>query len=92
MYQYHQETIQDIKALIGIKDTIDGGYFRSLDDAVKVRQKKANEVFGEYVNKCEQQNIIIQVPKNKKIKKIEIEFYDDEYKRLERELEEIINK
>ena len=68
------------------------GYFRSLDDAVKARQKKANEVFGEYVNKCEQQNIIIQVPNNKKIKKIEIEFYDDEYKRLERELEEIINK
>ena len=68
------------------------GYFRSLDDAVKARQKKANEVFGEYVNKCEQQNIIIQVPNNKKIKKIEIEFYDDEIKRLERELEEIINK
>ena len=45
------------------------GYFRSLDDAVKARQKKANEVFGEYVNKCEQQNIIIQVPNNKKIKK-----------------------
>ena len=68
------------------------GYFRSLDDAVKARQKKANEVFGEYVNKCEQQNIIIQVPNNKKIKKIEIDFYDDDYKRLERELEEIINK
>ena len=68
------------------------GCFESLDDAVKARQKKANEVFGEYVNKCEQQNIIIQVPNNKKIKKIEIEFYDDEYKRLERELEEIINK
>ena len=68
------------------------GYFKSIDDAIKARQKKANEVFGEYVNKCEQQNIIIQVPNNKKIKKIEIEFYDDEYKRLERELEEIINK
>ena len=68
------------------------GYFRSLDDAVKARQKKANEVFGEYVNKCEQQNIIIQVPNNKKIKKIEIDFYDDDYKRLEREFEEIINK
>lgn len=68
------------------------GYFESLDDAIKARQKKANEVFGEYVNKCEQQNIIIQVPNNKKIKKIEIEFYDDDYKRLEREFEEIINK
>ena len=49
-------------------------------------------MFGEYTNKCEQQNIIIQVPNNKKIKKIEIEFYDDDYKRLEREFEEIINK
>ena len=68
------------------------GYFESLDDAVKARQKKANEVFGEYTNKCEQQNIIIQVPNNKKIKKIEIELYDDDYKRLEREFEEIINK
>ena len=68
------------------------GYFESLDDAVKARQKKANELFGEYTNKCEQQNIIIQVPNNKKIKKIEIEFFDDDYKRLEREFEEIINK
>ena len=68
------------------------GYFESLDDAVKARQKKANEVFGEYTNKCEQQNIIIQVPNNKKIKKIEIEFFDDDYKRLEREFEEIIKK
>ena len=25
MYQYHQEINQDIKALIGIKDPIDGG-------------------------------------------------------------------
>ncbi len=68
------------------------GYFESLDDAVKARQKKANELFGEYTNKSEQQNIIIQVPNNKNIKKIEIEFYDDDYKRLEREFEEIINK
>jgi hypothetical protein len=68
------------------------GCFEYLDDAVKARQKKANEVFGEYVNKGEQQNIIIQVPNNKKIKKIEIDFFDDDYKRLEREFEEIINK
>jgi len=68
------------------------GYFELLDDAVKARQKKANEVFGEYTNKCEQQNIIIQVPNDKKIKKIEIEFFDDDYKRLEKEFEEIINK
>ena len=68
------------------------GCFESLDDTVKARQKKANEVFVEYVNKCEQQNIIIQVPNNKKIKKTEIDFYDDDYKRLEREFEEIINK
>jgi hypothetical protein len=25
MFQYHQKTHQDIKALIGIKDPIDGG-------------------------------------------------------------------
>ena len=70
MYQYHQEANQDKRSdrwrasifVNGLKVHL--GYFESLDDAVRARQKKANEVFGEYVNKCEQQNIIIQVPNN----------------------------
>ena len=30
------------------------GYFQNIEDAKEVRQKKAKELFGEYINKCEQ--------------------------------------
>ena len=38
--------------------TVDGkrkhlGYFTNIDDAVKARQEKAKEIFGEFINKCE---------------------------------------
>lgn len=65
------------------------GYFETIEEAKEARIKKANELFGEYTNACEKQ-IIINIPKNKKIKNINIEFYDDEYKALEQEFENLI--
>ena len=57
------------------------GYFKTLEKAINARREKANELFGEFTNQCEKQeiNIKVEVPKDRKIKKVkvEVEFDDD---------------
>ena len=67
------------------------GYYKSLEKANNARVKKAKELFGDYINNCEKEvNINIKIPKNTKIK-INIDIIDDEYIKLEKELEELLN-
>lgn len=60
------------------RKTIHLGSFVNKEDAIIARAKKAQELFGEYINKCE----IIQT-KRKEI--------DEELEALEKEFEELIN-
>ncbi len=72
------------------------GSFLTKEEAIKARQNKAKELFGEYMNECEKPQIIeidlnIKKKRNQKIKlNINIEEDDDEYKKLEKEFEELL--
>ena len=73
------------------------GYFEKLEDAVKTRVKKAEELFGEFKNKCEKEikiNININIPVNTKVNlNINMKTEDElEIEQLERELNDIINR
>ena len=74
----------------------DLGLFENIEEAVNARVKKAEELFGEYKNKCEKiininishienLNINIKTEANKDIEELEIE-------QLEKELNDIINR
>ena len=46
------------------------GYFEKIEDAVNARVKKAEELFGEYMNSCEKEiniNININIPEKTKV-------------------------
>jgi hypothetical protein len=68
------------------------GLFTDKNEAIRVRQLKANELFGEFTNACEKiVNLNIKIPKNTKLNiNINIED-DDEYRMLEKELTDKIN-
>ena len=68
------------------------GLFTDKNEAIRVRQLKANELFGEFTNECEKIfNLNIKIPKNTKLNiNINIED-DDEYRMLEKELTDKIN-
>ena len=59
------------------------GRFENKEDAIKARVKKANELFGEFVNECEKIKEDIKQLKDDKQREL------DEIEELERELEEI---
>jgi hypothetical protein len=67
------------------------GYFDKLEDAIKARKLKANELFGEFIHQSERiVNLNITIPKNTKLNiNIKVE-EDEEYKKLEKEFEELI--
>ena len=66
------------------KKEIHLGSFQTKDDAIKARFKKAQELFGEYINTCEEiKNEIAEIKDDKKRELEELEA-------LERELEEIL--
>jgi hypothetical protein len=67
------------------------GYFKKLEDAVKARQEKANELFGEYTHHSERiVNLNIKIPPNTKLNiNVTVE-ENEEYKQLEKEFEELI--
>ena len=67
------------------------GYFDTKEKAINARFKKAKELFSDFINDCEKEvNINIKIPKNTKIN-INIEIIDDEYIKLEKELEDLLN-
>ena len=67
------------------------GRYDTKEEANNARVQKAKELFGEYTNKCEKEiNINIKVPKNTKIN-INIDVIDDEFLKLEKELDDLIN-
>ena len=69
------------------------GRVNNIQDAVKIRVKKAEELFGEFKNSCEKEiNINITIPTNTKINlNINIKTDEDlEIEHLERELDDII--
>ena len=71
------------------------GCFDNIEDAINARVKKAKELFGEYINKCEKEiNINLNIPKNTKVKlNINIKSQEDqELEDLEREFNEILNR
>ena len=64
------------------------GRYVNKEDAIKARQIKANELFGEFTNQCEKiVNFNIKIPKNTKLNiNIVVENdEDEEYKLLEQE-------
>jgi hypothetical protein len=72
--------------------TIHLGSFTNKEDAIKARQLKANELFGEFTHKSERiVNLNIKLPPNTKLN-INLTIDDDteEYKRLEQEFEQLI--
>ena len=71
------------------------GLFDKIEDAVNTRVKKAKEVYGEFMNKCEKAiNININIPANTKVNlNINIKSQEDqELEDLEREFNDILNK
>ena len=71
------------------------GYFDSIEDAVNARVKKAKEVYGEYMNKCEKEiTININIPENIKVNlNINIKSKEEqELEELEKEFNDILNK
>ena len=70
------------------------GYFDKIEDAINARVKKAKEVYGEYINKCEKEiNININIPDNTKVNlNINIKSQEDqELEELEKEFNDILN-
>ena len=71
------------------------GRFDNIEDAVNCRVKKAQELFGEYINKCEKEiNININIPANTKVNlNININQNEEqELEELEKEFNDILNK
>jgi hypothetical protein len=71
------------------------GYFDSIEDAVNTRVKKAKEIFGEYMNKCEKEiTINLNIPENTKVNlNINVKSKEDqELEDLEKEFNDILNK
>jgi hypothetical protein len=71
------------------------GCFKKIEDAVNARVKKAEELFGEYINKCEKEvTINLNIPVNTKVKlNINIKSQEDqELEELEKEFNDILNK
>jgi hypothetical protein len=70
------------------------GYFDKIEDAINERQKKANEIYGEFTNASEKiVNLNIMLPKTAKLNiNIKIEENDEDFHKLEKEFEEIINR
>jgi hypothetical protein len=70
------------------------GYFDKIEDAVNCRVKKAEEIFGEYINKCEKEvTINLNIPANTKVNlNINIKSQEDqELEELEKEFNDILN-
>ena len=70
------------------------GYFDKIEDAINARVKKAKEVYGEYINKCEKEiNININIPDNTKVNlNLNIKSQEDqELEELEKEFNDILN-
>ena len=70
------------------------GYFDNIEDAVNARVKKAQELFGEYMNKCEKEvTINLNIPANTKVNlNINIKPQEDqELEELEKEFNDILN-
>ena len=63
------------------------GLFSDKNEAIKVRQLKANQLFGDFTNKCERiVNFNIKIPKNTKLNiNIMVDDDDEEYKLLEQD-------
>ena len=63
------------------------GCFSEKEDAINARQLKANELFGEFTNKCERiVNFNIKIPKNTKLNiNIMVDDDDEELRLLEQE-------
>ena len=64
-------------------------------NSVNCRVKKAKELFGEYINKCEKEvTVNINIPANTKVNlNINIKSQEDqELKELEKEFNDILNK
>jgi len=71
------------------------GCFKKIEDAVNARVKKAEELFGEYINKCEKEvTINLNIPVNTKVKlNINIKSQEEqELEELEKEFNDILNK
>ena len=68
------------------------GCFINKEDAIKARQKKANELFGDFVNKCEKiVTLNINIPPNTKLNiNINVEDDPEELRLLEEEFLEAI--
>jgi hypothetical protein len=70
------------------------GLFDKIEDAVKARQKKANELFKEFTHSSERVvNLNIEIPKNTKLNiniKVKDEDDTEEYRQLEKEFEELL--
>ncbi len=67
------------------------GYFDNIEDAIDARKLKANNIFGNYTHQSERIiNLNIAIPKNTTLNiNVKVE-EDEEYKRLEKEFEELI--
>ena len=77
---------------------IELGHFDNLEDAKRARQKRAKELFGDFLNDCEKPQEIevnLNIKKTRKQKiKLNINIInedEDEYKLLEEEFERLIN-
>jgi hypothetical protein len=71
------------------------GCFDKIGDAVNARVKKAEELFGEYINQCEKEiTINLNIPEKTKVNlNINIESKEDqELEELEKEFNDILNK
>ena len=71
------------------------GYFDKIEDAINARVKKAQELFGEYINSCEKEvTININVPENTKVNlNINIKPKEEQdLEELEKEFNDILNK
>ena len=70
------------------------GYFDKIEDAVHARVKKAQELFGEFMNSCEKEvTVNINIPANTKVNlNINIKPNEDqELEELEKEFNDILN-
>jgi hypothetical protein len=71
------------------------GLFDNIEDAVNARVKKAEELFGEYMNSCEKEiTINLNIPEKTKVNlNINIKSKEDqELEELEKEFNDILNK
>jgi hypothetical protein len=88
---YYKPTNKWVAHIMYNKKQYNLGYFDKLEDAILARQKKANEIYGEFTHSSERiVNLNIEIPKNTQLN-INIKVKEDEeYKKLEQEFEELI--